>query len=105
MPLSVRDMAHIHVTRIGYGETEYDLMGEQAPITWICGCGSRLTLEWFDDAKEQYFPVSDDRKQVFLEKHSACTVMCWECHRVPVERVGCWCDACVERQNAFEEEW
>jgi hypothetical protein len=90
----------IKATRIGhhsYGsESGYDAFGEAAPVTWMCACGNRLTLEWFDDEDERYVPVSQERKASFLEQHSNCAIVCYKCHEVAVERPGYWCESCEE---------
>ena len=87
----------IRATRIGYySESEYDLFGELAPVTWQCDCGKRITLERYDSNFEYYIPVPQELKDEFLAKHTACTAVCYNCHKVPVEHFGYWCDSCQD---------
>ena len=65
--------ACITARRIGvYPECDYDEFGELAAITWICDCGRRRKLEFFDDVLEEYVPVSETVKAEFLKAHSNC---------------------------------
>lgn len=63
----------ITAQRIGWGETEYDDVGEQAPVTWRCVCGSSMVLEYLDREEEVYIPVSQALKDEFLANHSNCS--------------------------------
>lgn len=95
----------IHVRRIGhysYGpDSEYDVFGELAPVTWMCDCGHRLTLERYDYDEDRYIPVSQDRKDLFLAEHTNCTAKCYNCKAVPVTRQGYWCEKCEEDNHSY----
>lgn len=96
--------ACIKASRIGhhsYGESEYDAMGEQAPVTWTCNCGASLTLERMDYDTEQYVPVSEHMKAHFLATHTTCTAKCYKCGTASVERHGHWCEKCTEEDDSF----
>jgi hypothetical protein len=88
----------IKPSRIGLGETEYDFQGMPAPVTWTCGCGSRLTLETYDYDLDGYKPVSRLVKSEFLDSHLNCIVTCYKCHNVEVERTGQWCQDCEDKE-------
>ena len=64
----------VKARRIGYWmESEYDMNGELAPITWFCNCGARLTLErWADEECLNYIPIPQVRKDQFIAEHSNC---------------------------------
>lgn len=82
-------------------ENEYDEFGEQAPITWVCNCGSRLKLETFNDDTEEYTPVSAKTKAEFLAKHTSCgDPKCYVCAVAPVGTQGAWCDECSAKEDA-----
>jgi len=91
----------IRAQRIGhwsYGsESEYDADGEQAPITWICNCGSRIKLEKYmwDRTTDWtwYEPTPKEELDKFLSEHNACPAVCYTCN-APVERGGMRCNAC-----------
>ena len=87
----------IRATRIGhwsYGsESEYDLYGERAPITWQCRCGDRLTLEILDHEEMSYSPVPETTKAQFLAEHNSCKAMCSGCDAV-INDDSYWCDEC-----------
>ena len=94
----------ITARRIGHhsmgSENEYDADGEQAPITWTCNCGHRLTLEYIDPNTEKYVKVSEDVKAKFLAAHTNCTAVCFHCGVTPVKGHGYWCDECSEADNS-----
>jgi hypothetical protein len=87
----------ISAQRIGhwtYGsESEYDMYGERAPITWICRCGDRLTLEILDHDNMSYSPVPEAEKTQFLAEHNSCPATCCGCNTVIIDD-GYWCDEC-----------
>lgn len=82
--------ASLNAARRGLGESEYDVFGELAPVSWSCSCGSRLQLqtyrviedpifgrdiggEWFPDILEEgYVPCSQDQKDDFIARHRDC---------------------------------
>ena len=90
----------IKATRIGHHssgpESGYDAFGDMAPVTWMCACGNRMTLERYDDEQDRYIAVSQERKTTFLAEHANCAIMCYKCHEVPVERPGYWCESCED---------
>ena len=94
----------ITARRIGhwsYGsESEYDADGEQAPITWICNCGSRIKLEKYvwDRATDWtwYEPTPKEELDEFLAKHGNCEPRCYKCQETLVDRQGDWCQPCEE---------
>ncbi len=91
----------IKATRIGHwsmgSENEYDAFGEQAPITWTCTCGHRLTLEILDYDTGEYTNTPQHVKDGFLADHATCTVpLCYVCGMTPVGRQGGWCYECIE---------
>lgn len=98
--------ACITATRIGHwsfgSESEYDADGEQAPITWQCACGAWLKLEnlvlrdsGYDD-DYMYVAVSEATKVEFLAQHQSCEIVCFHCHKVPVDRPMSWCEKCSD---------
>lgn len=93
----------VKASRIGHwsmgSESEYDAMGEQAPITWTCNCGWSLDLENYDYDKEMYFSVSEDSKAEFLAEHTSCVAKCYKCRVTPVEEKGYWCDECSDKED------
>lgn len=88
--------ACVHAMRIGYNrESSYDINGELAPITWICDCGCKLTLEkWADEERLDYIPISESLKTEFLTQHTNCAATCYNCGITTVETYGLWCEAC-----------
>lgn len=94
----------ITARRVGhwsYGsETEYDAMGEQAPVTWTCNCGSTLCLEHYDTNTERYVATPESRKMEFLVVHASCTPKCFHCGEVDVERQGYWCEKCTDEDDS-----
>lgn len=69
--------------RIGLGETEYDHMGEQAPLSWSCVCGSWMLLESYDYDEEVWWFPGQERKDDFLAEHSNCIPL-----EVPDDELG-----------------
>lgn len=80
-------LASLTAERIGhYAESECDVFGELAPVTWRCICGGRLKLEhwviqpemgyhaydgeWMEDGG--YVAVSTETKARFLARHEPC---------------------------------
>lgn len=90
--------ACVKAVRIGHwsmgSENEYDAMGEQAPVTWVCNCGHTLLLDHFDYNTEQWIITPENRKFEFLAAHPACIAKCFKCGIVVVDERGAWCDAC-----------
>ena len=88
----------IHPRRIGhwsYGsESEYDADGRQAPVTWICNCGSRITLEVYNPQTGEYTDIPKELIQKFLAEHTACVAMCYNCRVVEVDYQGYPCQEC-----------
>jgi hypothetical protein len=92
----------VHATRIGYDpESEYDLLGLIAPVTWICNCKKRLKLELWDSDADQYYPISKEERDQFLSEHVSCTAKCYKCDTTPVDSYGMWCDPCEEKEDYF----
>lgn len=91
--------SNIIAVRIGVGESEYDEFGEQAAVTWKCGCGSRIKLEYFDHVEEEYVPIREERKAEWLAEHTGHKVLCFKCCAVEVEQVGYWCDSCESKRD------
>ena len=92
----------VHATRIGqYPESQYDSSGRIAPVTWICNCKSRLTLEVLDRNTDEYIPVSKEERDQFLSEHVSCTAKCYKCDTTPVDSYGMWCDPCEEKEDSF----
>jgi hypothetical protein len=89
----------IRPERIGHGsygsQSEYDAYGERAPITWVCCCGDRLTLEILDHEEMSYSNVPEAEKAQFLAEHKDCAVTCFNCQGTPVVRAGYWCEKCM----------
>ena len=98
----------ITAKRIGhwsYGpESEYDEVGELAPITWSCACGARLKLETLDRYEDCYIPVAEEVKTQFLADHGSCAITCYKCHEAPVAREGEWCVPC-EEYSYSRQDW
>lgn len=98
--MSIQLPSSITARRFGHHsmgvESEYDAFGEQAPITWICNCGSMMATERYDYDTESYIPTSEARKAEFLANHTSCVATCYHCHTTPVERQGLWCDKCSD---------
>lgn len=97
----------IKAQRLGhwsYGsETEYDHMGEQAPVTWTCNCGSTLCLEHYDTDTERYVATPESSKVEFLTAHASCAAKpayCFHCGVVEVKRQGDWCDKCADEDDS-----
>lgn len=90
----------IRASRIGhwsYGsESEYDADGQLAPVTWICNCDSRITLEVYNRQTGEYTDTPEEVLKDFLTKHTACVAMCYNCQAVEVDRQGYWCNECEE---------
>jgi len=96
---------NISVTRAGLAETDYDLMGELAPLRWTCDtCGARMNIEVFDNNTETYVKVSDEIKAEFIAEHTDCTGhnFCYKCHVVEVERPGYWCQPCEDAEEGTD---
>lgn len=88
--------------RLGLGETQYDEMGELAPVSWTCVCGAWLMLETLNDA-DMYVATSQQVKDEFLANHTTCvapTYMVDDYEReAPVRHDGtdpyCECERCL----------
>jgi hypothetical protein len=104
MPLNFKLPEGIWAIRLGYyPESEYDIDGMLAPVTWICNCGYHFPtarLEWENDDR-YYVLVSEEERNQFLSEHVGCTAKCYKCHTTPVDRYGMWCDPCEEKEDSF----
>jgi hypothetical protein len=104
MPLNFKLPEGIWALRFGYHpESEYDIDGRLAPVTWVCNCGYHFRterLEWEND-DSYYVLVPKEERDQFLSEHVGCIAKCHKCHTTPVDRYGMWCDPCEERGDSF----
>ena len=78
-------------TRKGWGESEYDAFGEQAPLSWVCDyCGSWITLESFDHETEEYVDTPRHALEHFIAQHAECP-----------NKLGAWLELLEEVKEAF----
>jgi hypothetical protein len=69
----VRDVPWIHARRVGWGETEYNDEGEQAPLRWVCDrCGSFVLVELLNRETNQYETVPWAMRDAFIAEHKLC---------------------------------
>jgi hypothetical protein len=103
--MSIELPSCVQARRVGHwsfgSESEYDALGEQAPLTWTCNCSSWLTLEIYDFETESYVKVSEDIKAKWLSLHQTCVAKCYKCGIEVVERQGLWCEDCSDAADSI----
>lgn len=77
-------------------ESEYDIFGDLAAITWTCNCGSLIKTETLNCETGEYTPVPNNELTAFLADHQACVAKCYNCGVNPVAEQDYWCEECEE---------